>query len=75
MEIIKLESDILADDVTDEIKIWLPVEFAREVVKAAMDKGVEAVGYVNIEEPNMAEVTFDEKEIDQVLECCVRIRK
>ena len=58
-----------------EILLWLDNEFAKELTKAAIDKGVSSVAYNNIEDPEIGIVSIFDDEIDNVIECEIKIKK
>ena len=59
---------------TGEITLWLPVEFARQVVITAINEGLESISYCNIEDPDIGVVSIMDDEIDEILEFNIRIK-
>ena len=57
-----------------EILLWLPNTFAKELVKAAIDRGVRSVAYNNIEKPTVGVVSLFDDEIDNIIECEIKIK-
>jgi len=70
---IKLSQEI--EIIDGNIHLWLPVEFAREIVKKAMDIGVKSIEFTNLEESGTGEVVLYDSEIDQLLTCYVEIKE
>jgi len=70
---IKLSQEI--EIIDENIHLWLPVEFARELVKKAMDSGVKSIEFINLEDPGTGEVVLYDSEIDQLLTCYVEIKE
>lgn len=57
-----------------EITLWLPNEFAKEVVRTALDRNVTSIYYNNIEDPKVGIIRIFDEEIDKVLECELKIK-
>jgi len=70
---IKLSQEI--EIIDENIHLWLPVEFARELVKKAMDSGVKSIEFINLEDPGTGEVVLYDSEIDQLLTCYLEIKE
>jgi len=70
---IKLSQEI--EIIDGNIHLWLPVEFARKLVKKAMDIGVKSIEFINLEESGTGEVVLYDFEIDQLLTCYVEIKE
>lgn len=70
---IKLSQEI--EVINEDIHLWLPVEFAREIVKKALDSGVKSIEFTNLEESGTGEVVLHDSEIDQLLTCYLEIKE
>lgn len=70
---LKLSQEI--EVINEDIHLWLPVEFAKEVVKRALDAGIKSVEFINLEDPETGEVVLHDSEIDRVLSCYLEIKE
>lgn len=70
---IKLSQEI--EVINEDIHLWLPVEFAKEVAKRALDAGIKSVEFINLEDPETGEVVLHDSEIDRVLSCYLEIKE
>lgn len=64
---IKLGQEI--EVINEDVHLWLPVEFAREVVKRALDAEIKSIEFINLEDPETGEVVFHDSEVDRILIC------
>ncbi len=74
---VKIGTSILTPEEGEngETRLWLPVEFAREIVKVAIDRGLSSITFNNIVDPEVGEISMFDDEIDQVLEMDITIKK